>query len=367
MSFLASDEFIILYDFPVLSGDDLRRIRDVGVQTLFNEVNWYKVESEPGVYDWSHPDALVERARKAGMKSLLRCPVCIPDGLEEPFFFPDDYYLKSSNGAIWRNCDGYGNDERHTCLSYWGPGQEEELKFLKMCQERYASPDILCFAGGPHGGEVILPGMIPTYWDTYALASFRQYAESAMASDLAEFNLINNAKFTDWASVVPADLPTYGSMQFAPTTVNWLSTSLWARLKARQDVFPEIILSLVERNIPFAEAVECGPRSGNWLMKDLCDGLPTELGKELNVILWQVNRGNSNQGALNNVRDVLDKTWIGSEYCEGLYRHTKRSIEIGLRGFITGPVRPEHNGGRLDNWHIEAIKWSLAQWKAARL
>jgi len=366
MSFLLPDEFIILYDFPVLAPDNLKCIRDTGVKTMFNEIDWHGVERERGVYDWAAPDALVERARQAGMKSLLRVPMSSPAAYEVPLFFPDDWYLRSSNGAIWRNCDGYGNGERHTCMSLWGPGAEQQLKFMRLCVDRYNAPDVICLAGGPHGGEVILPGMIPTYWGIHALAAFRQYAEGKFGGDLAEFNRANNTEFDAWRNVLPADLPTYRDMQFAPTTVAWLSRDLWKSVKEQQDVFPEIWLSLVERSIPFAEAVECGPRSGNWLMKDLCDYLPDELHKDLNVLLWQVNRADGNQGALNNVRDCMNKTWIGSEYCEGLYRHTASSIAAGLRGFITGPVRPEH-GGRFEDWMLEAMKWSLAQWKAARL
>jgi hypothetical protein len=360
MSFIAPDEFIILFDYPALSLDDLRRICDVGVRTAFNAVDWPSVEREPDIYDWTQPDALVERMRKAGMKSLLRC------GDEAPLFFPDDYYLRSANGMLWRNGAGYGSGEVHTCLSLWGPGAETQRAFLRMCAERYASPDILCLAGGPHGGEVILPGMIPTYCDVHALEAFRKYAEAEFSGDLAALNLANNAHFAGWNDVVPSDLPTYGSMQFAPTTVNWLSKTLWESVKTNQDVFPEIWLSLVERSIPFAEAVECGPRSGNFLMSSLCQFLPDELHKELNVSLWEVNRPGGNQGALNNVRDCLDRTWVGSQYCEGLYRHTTETIVAGLRGFITGAIRPEHPG-KFENWMLEAFKWSLAQWKAARL
>ncbi len=361
MGFLAPDEFIILYDYPTLTLDDLRRIRDVGVRTALNCVDWQKVEREPGVYDWADSDALVERMRQAGMKSLLRC------GDEAPFFFPDNYYLRSSNGAIWRNCDGYGNGEVHTCLSFWGPGQDEQLKHLRMCQERYSAPDVLCFAGGPHGGEVILPGMIPTYWDIHALASFGNYVEGKFEGNLDEFNRVNNTHFDAWHKVLPSDLPTKRDMQFAPSTVSWLSRDLWAAVKERQDVFPEIWLSLVERSIPFAEAIECGPRSGNWLMSDLCQYLPDEIHKELNALLFEVNRPGGNQGALNNVRDCMNKTWIGSQFCEGLYQNTTNSIAAGLRGFVTGPIHTARVGDKFEDWMLEAFKWSLAQWKAARL
>jgi hypothetical protein len=88
----------------------------------------------------------------------------------------------------------------------------------------------------------------------------------------------------------------------------------------------------------------------------------------MNALLWEVNRDGNNQGALNNVKEILGRTWIGSQFCEGLRRFTNRSIAEGLRGFITGPVHHARYGGdHLEEWMLESIRWSLDQWKAARL
>ena len=65
MSFIAPDEFIILYDNPHMTANDLLRLRDAGVRTAFNLIHWETVEKPPGVYDWSIPDALVERIKKS--------------------------------------------------------------------------------------------------------------------------------------------------------------------------------------------------------------------------------------------------------------------------------------------------------------
>lgn len=358
MSFIAPDEFIILCDNPRMTGDDLSRIRDAGIRTAFNVIYWETVEKQPGVYDWSAPDALVERVKNAGMKSLLRCHDNAPD------YFPDDWYLRSSNGALWRNHYGFGGHDRYTDLSPWcAEAMEREREFMRLCNERYRNEWVQCFAGGPHGGEVILPGMIPCYCDIHAINSFRDYAIARFGDDLEAFNRANNATFTGWGDVVPADMPNYGSMRFAPTTVEWLRESLLAHVKTEQAIFPEVWLELVERNTPFAEAFESGPRSGNWLMSELARELPG-----MNALLWEVNRSGGDQGALNNVKEILDHTWIGSQFCEGLHTYTERSIAAGLRGFITGPVHNFRPGGdRFEDWMLDAIRWSLERWRAARL
>ncbi len=361
MSFIQPDEFIILVDDPRIKPWDLARLREAGIRTAFNVIRWESAEKRQGEYDWSAPDALIARMRAVGIKSLIRCHDNAPD------FFPDDWYLRSANGSLWKHLSGWGGNDPYTCLSPWGPGADRELDFMRICQERYTAEDVLLFAGGPHGGEVILPGMIPNYCDRHALESFRAFAREKFKDDLEAFNKANTAQHTTWDAVVPADLPTYGSMQFSPTTVNWLSASLWASIKRQQEIFPEIWLSLVERNTQFAEAVESGPRSGNWLMADLCQYLPDETGHELSVLLWEVNREGGNQGALNNVSAVLDRTWIGSQFCEGLRRYTAESIAAGLRGFITAPLMNARNGGQIEEWMLEAFRWSLAQWREARL
>jgi hypothetical protein len=345
MTFIQPDEFIILVPDHNLTDDDLKRINETGVRTAFGAIMWEEIETKAG-YNWDKLDEQIDRVKQAGMKSLLRCHDNAPD------WFPDDWYLRSATGAIWRNHYGFGGNDRFTCLSPWcKDAMKRQHSFMRACNDRYHDEWVQVFAGGPHGGEVILPGMVPCYWDPHAIKSYREFT-----GDTGN----------------PADLPNYGSMKFETKTVEWLRHSLTEAVTIEQDIFPEIWLQLVERDTSFAESFECGPRSGNWLMSDLCANLPKSLQKDLNVLLWEVNRPGGNQGALNNVKDVLHKTWIGSQYCEGLYHYTKDSIDKGLRGFITNPAAfYAHNGsytsGKLEDWMLDAFRWSIAQWKRARL
>lgn len=336
MRFVKPDEFIILFHNPNLTDDDLKRIGETGVQTAVYAIFWENVEKKSGGYDWEKLDAQVERLKNAGLKSLLRCHDNAPD------WFPDDWYLRSANGVIWRNHYGYGGHERFTYVSPWcKDAMEHQRAFMRACNERYHDEWAQVYAGGPHAGEVILPGMIPCYCDPHAVKSYREFTGDA--GD-------------------PPDIPTYASMKDHPELVEWLRHSLTETVKAEQDIFPEIWLHLVERDTLFGESFECGPRSGNWLMADFCTNLPNELHKELNVILWEVNRYGGNQGALNNVKHVLDKVWIGSQFAEGLRTFTEDSIKQGLRGFVTNPTL----SGGLQDWMLDAFRWSIKQWKAAR-
>lgn len=336
MSFIRPDEFIILFHNDSLTDDDLKRIAESGVNTAVFPIFWEAVEKQSGGYVWDKLDEQVSRLRQAGIKSLMRCHENAPD------WFPNDWYLQSANGTLWRNYFGYGGGDRFTLLSPWSSeAMERQRAFMRACNDRYNDEWTQVYASSPHAGEVILPGMIPCYCDPHAVKSYQEFTGET-----------GN----------PPDLPTYASMKEQPKLVEWLRKSLTESVKTEQNIFPEIWLHLVERDTKFAESFESGPRSGNWLMSELCANLPNELNKDLNVILWEVNRHGGDQGALNNVKDVLDKVWIGSQFCEGLHRFTQDSIDKGLRGFVTSPSP----AGKLEDWMLDAFKWSIAEWRAAR-
>ena len=336
MSFIQPDEFIVLFHTGSLSMDDLKRISDAGIKTAVFPILWEQIETKDGSYNWERLDAEVERLKEAGIKSLMRCHENAPD------WFPEDWYLRSASGSLWRNLHGYGGSDRFTLLSLWcKDAMERQRAFMRACNERYHDEWAQVYAGSPHAGEVLLPGMIPCYYDSHAITSYRSYTGDA--GD-------------------PPDIPTYASMKAQPKLVEWLRASLTESVKTEQNIFPEIWLHLVERDTKFAEAFESGPRSGNWLMAELCEDLPKRLSKKLNIILWEVNRYGGDQGALENVKSVLDKVWIGSQFASGLYTYTEDSINKGLRGFVTNPSP----SGRLEDWMLDAIKWSIEKWKAAR-
>lgn len=340
MSFIASDEFIILMDFPeMLALDDLKRIRETGVRTLYVPLNWAQINPEPGVYNWQAPDAWIERAAAANMKALLRCYE------QAPAHFPDAWYLWSADGQIWRNrSDWYGT---HTMLSPWCPeAMAAEANFRRACFERYSSARVEIFSGVVHDGEVILPARPASYFDPNAVASFREYV--------------------GYRAAYPVDVATYADLAAQPDTAAWLHDSLYGHVSAQQAAWPEIWLSLVQRDTAWSEANESGPRTGNWLMREFCQCLPEQLGKELNVLLFEVFRSGGICGALDNVQGYEGQTWVGSQFCEGLNTNTEDAIARGLRGFITAPLHPDLRRGTFEPWMVEAFCGALTKWQAKR-
>jgi len=364
--FVSPDEFILLCDMGQLTTDELCVMREAGIRTAVELLSWPKIEPSPGVYDWSELDATLAHCQAADLKVLLRCEDGTATG---PLWGPDDWYLRSTDGAIWRNHGGYGgNIYLYTLLSPWcREAMQAEREFLLKCIARYASPTVQLYPSGPHGGEVILPGMIACYCDEHALADFRDYAEREWQGNLAAFNKQLGSDWHDWSEVLPADLPEYPAMQLAPTTVNWLANSLYNWVRERNTMFPELWLSLVERRSKWAEIYEAGPRTGNWLARTIYKDLPGELSAPLNLLYWEIYRLWGTEGALDNV--IPEVTWVGSQYMDGLYAFTDIAIRAGLRGFISGPLHTYEGTGtlRLDDWQPEAVRWSLKRWQAARL
>ena len=367
--FIDADEHIIILDQPVgaLSVDDLKRLRDVGIKTCWGWINWYSTEPRKGDYQWAITDYVVDRMAQAGMKLVLTVPNA------GPTFAPDDWYLRTHDGHLWRAYyDGYREGFPYSELSPWNAGaMAYEREFQRTVRDRYASSGMVqCVCGGVHGAEAVLPGMTESWFDRAALESFRAYARAGFADDLGYFNKANRASYASWEEVRPAMFPGRAAMDAHPTTADWLHDTLMAVLQERQAVFAEqpwreTWVMLPQRDTEFAEAYETGPRSCNWLAGEMYRTLPTALDTALQIMLYEVYRASGTQGALDAIRGYEGCTWVGSQFVQGLQRHTYGAIAQGLRGFLCGPVHPESGYHKLTDELLEVIAWSLGEWEKA--
>ena len=70
--------------------DDLKRLRDAGVQTMYQLFYWNDWELAPDVFNWAAIDTDLELAQKAGLKTILVGPC---DG---PLGYPPEWYSAES-------------------------------------------------------------------------------------------------------------------------------------------------------------------------------------------------------------------------------------------------------------------------------
>lgn len=369
MSFIDSDEYIIVLDSPVgaLTIDNLKQLREVGIKTCWASVPWYLLEPRRGDYQWRITDFIVERMMQAGMKLLFMVPSV------GPTFAPEDWYLRTHDGHIWRAFyDGYRDGWPYSELSPWcAEAMAYERDFQRTVRDRYAGDTVQLVVGTVHGGEAVLPGMVESWFDRHALDSFRAYSQQVFNGDLGYFNKANHANHEAWDDVRPAMFPNRAEMERHPTTVDWLHDTLMPVMRDRHAVYAEqsareTWMCLPQRDTEFAEAFETGPRSCNWLVGEMYQTFPKALNATLHVMLFEAFRVNGTQSIFDYVRGYEGVTWVGSQFVQGLQRHTYSAIAQGLRGFMTGPVHPDSGAGKFEPWMLDVISWSLAQWKAAR-
>jgi hypothetical protein len=366
--FIGNDEYILLMDCPpgAMSVDDLKRLADVGVRTVWSYLFWYSIEPRRGVYQWAIPDAMIERYSKAGVKALVQVSEAVTWG-------PPEWYVQQADGRIWRAFyDGYRDGFPYTVLSPWNEeAQAYQREFERTARDRYNSDTVQCIASTPHGGEVMLPGMVECWYDPAAIADFVRYAREGFADDLAYYNRANHTQFHDWAQARPAPLPNRAAMEMRPTTVDWLHDTLIKRAFESQGIFAEspwreAWYMLPQREGDFAEQFESGPRSGNWIAGELYRTTPQMIRASVNIVLYEVFRTRGTQGILDYIAGYESRTWVGSQYVPGLVRNTASAIALGLRGFLTGPIHPDSGYSKLEPDMVEVFKWSLNEWQAAR-
>lgn len=339
MSFIQPDERIVILDYnsrPAnrLNAEELVRLRDVGIKTVMCYLEWHQVETAPGVYDWSIPDADVERITTAGLKCILKVYLCTPT------FFDEDWYLHNAAGEAQHSIeisDDVGDVHGWSVLSPWNMwAWNYHLEFIEKACERYARPDVLCINISPANGEGLLPG-IDLLFDDYAVASYRHFTGMD-------------------------DLP--GEAVPGSATLDWLRETLIPGQVETQRIFQKYG---GEYWTQLHHAFETIPSTGNWLIDDLYSALHKELGDEHWGICYTVFRAGETRGLWGPEQDIKRhgvKMLFASEGPAGLLANTMKAIRMGARGMLTGPLAPYMRESRLQDWMYSAIRTTNGWWPA---
>jgi hypothetical protein len=305
--FIQDDEFILLMedqDGGRYTVDDLKRLRDVGVQTVVRYPCWSDIEPEQGKYVWDSVDEKVAITREAGLK----CMLAVYDKV--PIYFPDDWYLKYHDGNIYS-----GSFYDHVISPWSIGGWVYHLDFIKKFCDRYSADDVLCFRATVHGGETILPEYRPYRQDGSLLETLER-----MVLDEQRIFYETQASRELWTCLHHAfDSKTYSGTQN--------SEHLYQKM---HDAFPD--------------------------MKHYCISY-TQFRDD--VLGEDENRAEMQRLGLS--------MFAGSEYCEGLITNTDKAIEQGFRGFVTSPLHGLGKHRVLEPWMLDAIKESLSKWRQARV
>lgn len=342
MPLIQGDEFIVLLDYlepgfyhhPLLP-EELLRFREAGIRTIYRNLSWREAEPAPGKCDWSGVQEWLYHVQSAGMKALIGV------GDNVPQWLPPDWFVRGPAGEA-TNSFVYPFS---SVLSPWNAeAQAAQDAHLTLCRDTLNSESVLCIRGLPCSGEMLLHPE-PCYFDQHALESF-VLAYGGRPQPLGVQN------------------PPHDSQ-----TAQWLRATLLEQAVRQQRILvqnphQELWSSL---HMCFQDT----PASGNPWAPDLYQRYLDELKPDsfwgfMFAYFWVSDLVKWRQFDL--AGRFGQKLLIGPERCEGLIRNTEAGIKSGARGFILGPLCVDRGYPvqRMADWHYEAVKDSLAKWRAAR-
>ncbi len=345
MSFMPFDCHNIIMDMPPIGPwmqyryvktplDSLKMLADAGATVALEFNQWDLTETAKGVYDWSHTDEMIARARSAGMRVLLMC------AQNPPTWFPDDWYVWNEAGVPIRTFDPLNPVTVWAAISPWNfEAMMHYNEYITMCCERYNSDEVLCIGSFSGSGEAFLPPGIAAVYDPWAIRSYQQFVGNRNAMpDMRQ-----------------------------PDTQTWVLDSLLLMTIAQMDIYCE---SSVYREIwmqahPYYSTYS--PFSGNTNLIDTYTSVHNTVRPDtMNALLFTVFDNGHDSFIFPFIEQLKAngiQVWGGGEWSAGLSRNTPRAIGCGLRGLVTAPLHPYLSHYEVEPWEIAAVYNSAQEFR----
>lgn len=332
MGWIKDDEYILLMDFEPDGGrtsgmncklDELKRLRDAGIQTGVKYVYWGKNEPIPGEYTWWDIDEWVERYRQADMKLLLSVYTDIPMWIHND----------------WRAMNA--NHQTMGSISIWNrEAQAASDRYIQALVERYDSDMVLAWNSWITNGETFYHNE-PAWFDIGAQQAFREYAG---------------------ANAVPR--------AHDEVTERWMKETYINHMVRLQKIFASTphkeIWTAAHRMIARFHGLY---GNGCQWIGDVYDAYQSAIpGCIINVIQYTYHP----HGVDYLTQMIMDterygiRVWGGAEYCEGLPVSVPTALRTKARGLILSPIHPFTGHKKVDDWMIGSIQNAIAQFKEAR-
>jgi len=188
-------------DPKLLEDESFENCKKAGLTSVQSYFTWAEIEKEPGKFDFSTYDILVEKLKKHNLKWV-------------PFFILGPNYatpkwFQESDECVYAKCLEHNKESK--IQSIWNPFLPKQVdRFLKILSEHYEDKNILesiCLGISGNWGESIYPvegGFYKNFhshkgwWcgDKYAVQDFKKYIIGKYDS-LDEFN-------TAWQTDIPS-------------------------------------------------------------------------------------------------------------------------------------------------------------------
>ncbi|MGE5549875.1 MAG: beta-galactosidase [Bacteroidota bacterium] len=241
---------------PENDADQLRqylgRLKELGATSVQTYIYWNKVESAPGVFDWSHYDRIVDLFGAYGLK-------WVPFLIAGPWYVTPEW-VRQEPETIFCRCLEHDRDSK--IVSIHSPNMPGHVRrLLKACADRYLDrgvlESVLLGITGDYGEAIYSvlgnwPGKYHGhlgYWcgEEPARAAFRRYLENIYGG-IDRLNRCWGTNFGALAEIQPTP------RDASPSARAWLDQVAWYRremtdyariwLETAKDCFPEVEIYL---------------------------------------------------------------------------------------------------------------------------
>lgn len=312
--------------------DDMKRLHDAGAGAVYQWLPWFYVEPRLGVYDWSLPDEMVSRSIAAGMKVILLAPSGAPD------YFPEEWYCRYADNVIANRPHPKNVAQTWPCLSPWNRAAVEyQLRMIERCCERYNSDDVLVTCCQSQDGEALLPPASAAIYDTHAIESYRHWVGDNAAYPYAD----------------------------SQGGARWMFESVASLLLEQQDIYVRNATKTIMCNLH--PVYIRWPGAAVYDIWSYFHAL--RVGTNPGELLWTIFQ--YYEGGFEKLWPLIDEVCAaynarlitGSQYADGLLRHTAHSRENGTHALLTSVLHPfQHKDAVLDS-DIDAMRYSASLWR----
>lgn len=322
---MKSDEYLILMNLgrnmlqgsPVLSLDDRKRIRSVGIQTAVEYPEWADIEPAQGIYDYSSIENALSTNRAAEMKTIFS--VFNP---WIPAWIPDEWRPKYESGVY-----------NTAFLSIWNKEAiEYRENLIYFLVNTYDAEDVMFIQGDVDTGESVLP-------------SYAWYDDCAIK---------------DFGSV-----PNFEDTQ----TKEWLEKSaIEYYVRTQKILYPQFKEIWNAHQWLISKK---NPASCNYAQPKLLETYRKEF-QDLSLVLLQYtyfddSHPQENVAYVDMLKDTYNCEVIAEAmFCKGFPTTAPKSIAKGFRGQIICPTHPHTSEKRLEGWMVEEISNAHKLWNNSK-
>ena len=294
--------------------DDLKRIKDAGVNYCSQYYRWDTIERAMGQYDWNNTDEIVDKVLKAGMK-------CVLFGWHVPLqCAPEDWYARTQSGYPIREVLSYWNEE----------AQAYSRDFYSKVIQRYGSDNCLAAMSEYLCGECCLHN-IPSYYDRAAIQDYERQ---------------------------------YGGITNEENTKKWLQDAVVKHYLDTQEVFIHQHNEIWEE-LQWLIATQ-SVANGNFAQPEIQKAC-RERWPDVNYILLQYTYFMHGEPYFSYIRDLMKNKItliVEADYCTGLKNGTTAiAIQHGASGQIVAPLHPFAGVTNMSEWMFDAIEKAATEFR----